>query len=223
MSFREAVTLDPYSGQWLARAGQPEPQWKGREGRIAAEHIRLYGPAMTYDGSGATGLLSAIKRPRASGSSWSEVSGSSADAATQLSVELANYSYVAGATPSPVAVTTWRQPWIPLYVEWKVRLHGRDTLDGWSLDGLDLVAPADPTATPAETVDRTFTGRSPISTGIAKSLGAAMTAWLAAENARDAATPSQSQLSEADEVSFAKLRDLLAPARPRLDIARRDS
>ena len=208
---REAVTLDPYSGQWLARAGQPETQWKGREGRIAAEHIRLYGAAMTYDGSGATGLLNAVKRTRASGSSWSEVSGSSVDAATQLSVELASYSYVEGATPSPVALTTWRQPWVPLYVEWKVRVRGRDTLDGWSLDGLDLVAADAPAAAAADTVDRAFTGRSPISTGIAKSLGAAMTTWLAAENARDAATPSQSQLSEADEVSFGKFRDLIAP------------
>ena len=205
---REAVTLDPYSGQWLARAGQPETQWKAREGRIAAEHVRLYGGEMTYDGSGAAGLLKAIQRPRAAATSWSDVSESSVDSATQLSVELANFSYLAGAAPSPVAVTTWRQPWVPLFVEWKVRVRGRDTLDGWGLDGLDLVAAAEQ---PAETVDRTFTGRSPVSTGIAKSLGAAMTAWLAAENARDAATPSQSQLSEADEVSFAKLRDLLAP------------
>ena len=68
---------------------------------------------------------------------------SSVDSATQLSVELANFSYLAGATPSPVAVTTWRQPWVPLFVEWKVRVRGRDTLDGWGLDGLDLVAAAE--------------------------------------------------------------------------------
>ena len=148
---REAVTLDPYSGQWLARAGQPEAQWKAREGRIAAEHIRLYGASMTYDGSGATGLLKAIKGPRAAASSWSDVSVSSVDSATQLSVELAGYSYVAGATPSPVALNPWRQPWVPLYVEWKVRVHGGETLDGWSLDGLDLVARADQ-ADPPETV-----------------------------------------------------------------------
>ena len=131
---------------------------------------------MTYDGSGATGLLKSVKGPQAASSSWSDVSVSNVDSATQLSVELANFSYLAGAAPSPVAVTTWRQPWVPLFVEWKVRLRGRDTLDGWSLDGLDLVAAAEQ---PADTVDRTFTGRSPISTGIAKSLGTAMTAWLA--------------------------------------------
>ena len=132
---REAVTLDPYSGQWLARAGQPETQWKAREGRIAAEHVRLYGGEMTYDGSGAAGLLKAIQRPRAAATSWSDVSASSVDSATQLSVELANFSYLAGAAPSPVAVTTWRQPWVPLFVEWKVRVRRRDTLDGWGLDG----------------------------------------------------------------------------------------
>ena len=140
---REAVTLDPYSGQWLARAGQPETQWKAREGRIAAEHVRLYGGEMTYDGSGAAGLLKAIQRPRAAATSWSDVSESSVDSATQLSVELANFSYLAGAAPSPV-----RRHHMASAVGAAVRgvegprPTGATRSTGWSLDGLDLVAAA---------------------------------------------------------------------------------
>ena len=194
---REAVTLDPYSGIWLAHAGQPEVTWPAREARIAAEHIRLYGANMTYDGSGATALIDHLSGPQAAASSWATSNIDHRYSATQVSVELANFSYIGGATPSPVALTTWRQPWVPLYVEWKVRAVGRDTLEGWSLEGLDLVAGAD--APPPDSIDRTFIGRSPITVGIAKSLSGAMKTWIDAENARDAATPSQSQLSDSDE------------------------
>jgi hypothetical protein len=208
---REAVTLDPYGGGWLARAGQPEPTWKVREARITAEHLRLFGSAMVYDGSGASAVLAAVNSAggsrAANKSAWSTVSIEAQHAATDLAVQLANYSFFAGAPPSPVAITTWRQPWVPLWVEWRVRVTGHDTLTGWQLDGLDLTT-TDP---PPDTVDRTFTGRSPITLGIAKSLSDAMTGWLDAENARDAATPSQSQLSEADEASFAALRNLIGP------------
>jgi hypothetical protein len=206
---REAVTLDPYAGAWLARAGQPDSTWTVRETRIRAEHLRLFGANVRYDGSGVAGVLDAVagSSRAASRSAWSGVSIEATHAASELAVELANYSFAVGAPPSPVALTTWRQPWVPLYVEWRVRVTGTGTLDGWQLDGLDLAADPEP----APTIDKTFTGRSPITIGIAKSLSDAMTGWLDAENARDAATPSQSQLSEDDEASFAALRNLIAP------------
>ena len=207
---REAVTLDPYGGTWLARAGQPEATWSAREARITAEHVRLFGGAMTYDGSGATALLAQLAGPHAAAqSSWGAADGERLHAAGELAVQLAEFSYVAGAPPSPVAITPWRQPWVPLAVEWQVRVKGRDTLDGWSLESLDLTAASD--APRPDTVDRTFTGRSPITLGIAKSLSDAMAAWIDSENARDAATPSQSQLSESDEANLSALRKLIAP------------
>jgi hypothetical protein len=206
---REAVTLDPYSSAWLAQAGAPEPTWPAREARIRAEHVRLFGPQLVYDGSGAGAVLAGLKPPTqaASRSAWGGASLDALHAATDLAVQLADYSIVDGAPPSPVAITTWRQPWVPLFVEWRVRLRGSDTVDGWQLGELDLTAPA-PLAT---NVDRTFVGRSPITTGIAKSLSDAMQGWLDAENARDAATPSQSQLDEAGEAALAALRNLIRP------------
>ena len=103
------------------------PKRSGRLGRHASppSTSALYGASMTYDGSGADRApRGRLTGPRAAASSWSDVSASSVDSATQLSVELAGYSYVAGATPSPVALNPWRQPWVPLYVEWKVRVRG---------------------------------------------------------------------------------------------------
>lgn len=208
---REAVTLDPYASGWLARAGAPEESWRDREARVVAEHVRLFGSSMTYDGSGSAALLGSVRRsqPQASReSSWAGVSTASDHVGHELAAQVSRYSTVAGTPPSPVAITAWRQPWSPLYLEWEVRVVGRRTLAGWTLDGLDLTA-ADPP--PPDDVDRVLAGRSPLSTGIARSLGTAMTGWLTAENARDAAVPSQSQLSEPDEAALARLRDLIAP------------
>ncbi|CAA9303316.1 MAG: hypothetical protein AVDCRST_MAG61-1220 [uncultured Friedmanniella sp.] len=207
---REAVTLDPYASVWLARAGAPEQSWREREARVVAEHVRLFGESMTYDGSGSAALLASVRRPPQAGreSTWAAVSTASDHVGRELAAQVSRYSTAAGTPPSPVAITAWRQPWSPLYLEWEVRVVGRGSLSGWTLDGLDLSA-ADPR--PADDVDRVLAGRSPLSTGIARSLGDAMTGWLTAENARDAAVPSQSQLSEADELALARLRDLIAP------------
>src|SRR5262249_52318378 len=148
----------------LARAGAPEPTWTVRESRIKAEHLRLFGANVRYDGSGVAGVLDAItgSSRAAARSAWSGVSIDATQAASEFAVELANFSFAAGAPPSPVALTTWRQPWVPLYVEWRVHLTGTDKLDGWTLDGLDLSADPEPAAT----IDTTFTGRSPITVGI---------------------------------------------------------
>jgi hypothetical protein len=207
---QEAVTLDPYASTWLGKAGAPEPEWGVRVARVKAEHIRLYGDSMIYDGAGTTSLLRMLDGgPHATAGSWEGVSQTNQFLGMSVAQELAKFSYYAGSGPSPVALTTWRQPWVPLYVEWRVRLTGHDTLAGWQLTNLDLER--DGSEPPADDVDATFVGRSPISTGIGKALGTAMTAWLTTENARDAATPSQSQLSEDDELALARLRDLIAP------------
>ena len=48
----------------------------------------------------------------------------------------------AGTEPSPVATTFWRQPWVPLFLEWELTLHVDDQTDRWQLTEVDLdVAP----------------------------------------------------------------------------------
>jgi hypothetical protein len=205
---REAVTLDPYASTWLARAGAPEPAWPQLEARVKAEHLRLFGEHLTYDGSGALALgAAATGGAQAAGSAWAATSIARDESAHELAVELAKASLIDGTPPSPVALTTWRQPWVPLVLEWRVKVTGTDTLDGWELGDLDL----DRTEDRPATVDRELTGRSPISTSIGRSLSQAMTTWLEAEQARDAATPSRSQLSEPDGRALERLRNLLAP------------
>lgn len=208
---REAAIYDPYSGSWMAKAGAPDSATvPARELRIKAEHIRLFGETVTYDGSGAAGVLAKLGTAQAANAStWDNVGFERNQLGMKVAEQLAEHAVIGGAPPSPVAVTTWRQPWVPLALEWRVRAIGDDTLDGWNLLDLDLERADAPTPTP--TIDREVTGRSPISTSIAGSLTQAMTNWLVAEQARDTATPSQSQIDDDDEAALARLRDLIAP------------
>jgi hypothetical protein len=210
---QETVLLDPFATEWLARAGAPEATWPERLLRLDAERIRMHGPDNAYDGSGAMAAQAAMRPAvQVPSGSWASVGSATTHAVYQAATAMAPYSLYLGTAPSPVAITNWRQPWVPLHVEWRVRVVGGTTFDGWRLDDLDLVADVIPGVTqPPDTVDRTFTGRAPISTFTASVLTKAMQGWIDAEAARDAATPSQSILSEVEEEQFEKLRDLIGP------------
>ena len=43
-----------------------------------------------------------------------------------------------GTDPSPVAITRWRQAWVPLYLEWEIDLELEDPVRGWTLGEIDL-------------------------------------------------------------------------------------
>jgi hypothetical protein len=210
---QETVLLDPFATEWLAKAGAPEATWPQRLLRLDAERIRMHGPDNAYDGSGVAAAQAALRPAVAAPSnSWAAVSAYSTAAAYQLSGAMASFSLYLGTLPSPVGVTNWRQPWVPLHVEWRVRVVGTSTCNGWRLGDLDLEADLISGVTPPpNTVDRTFSGRAPISTFTAGLLTNAMQGWITAEAARDAATPSQSTLSEPEERQFEMLRDLIAP------------
>jgi hypothetical protein len=209
---REAVVYDGYSWRWLAATGaRPGLGADAVTARVVGEMVRLYGTQGRYDGSG-TAFVSEVDRgtgPRAASTSdWGAYRSQDLQVHNQLASEMARFSLVAGTPPSPVAVTTWRQPWVPLFVEWQVRLDGSDQLTGWSLTGGDLEAVD---GSPAPSLTRTFTGRSTITTAVAKSLTAAIDAWLVDEQKRDATLPSTSQLDEQDEQALDRIADLLRP------------
>jgi hypothetical protein len=207
---REAVVLDGYSWKWLAAAGKHADTGDDVvTARVVGEMVRLYGTQARYDGSGAAFVAESARANAPHAASTGDWAGYHADETVlhgQVASELARFSLAAGTPPSPVALTTWRQPWIPLFVEWKVRLEGSDGLSGWSLTGTDL----EPTA-PGTGLTRTLIGRSPITTGIAKALTSAIDQWLVAEQQRDATVPPSSQLSDADEAALDRLSDLLRP------------
>ena len=108
-------------------------------------------------------------------------------------------SMIDGRVPSSVWVTYWRQPWVPLYLEWELELSVDDRLDRWTLGEIDL----EPAGEPAAAQVRTISGRSLLSSGPTKALSQQITTFLAEEAARDA--EENGIVSDADA---ALLRDL---------------
>jgi len=206
---REAVLLNPYGYAWLAAAGAPNPTvLPSFETRIAAEMVRLYGVDGRYDGSSHVLTPSVAGRAEAS-SAWQSVSLGRSMVDRQVAQELAKHALVRGTPPSPVALTTWRQPWTPLWLEWRVTLDGHDSVAGWELTGLDLER-GDDDAPPGNPVTRTYAGRSPIGQGVSRALHAGVSRWLETERQRDA-TVAGGSLPPADQDQLTRLSDLLAP------------
>jgi len=187
---REAVLTNPYLSPWLAgvAAQSTGSDPKAVSSRVQAESVLRYGQAATYDG----------------GSSFME---KQFDRSTLTSLLVADqvrrHSLYQGVEPDPVAITTWSQPWIPLWLEWEGQLTETDPLEHWRLGSIDLDPPETTTA------GRVLTerGRSLLTTGVAVTMSAAITGWLTAEDARDAA--GAGEVDEATEATLATLRDRL--------------
>jgi hypothetical protein len=111
---------------------------------------------------------------------------------------LNRFSIVAGVDSDPVGVTAWSQPWVPLWLEWEVELDTTDRLDGWKLGAVDLEADAPPGGTA-----RKIAGRSPLHTGVAATLGNAISDWLRAEDERD--KTNQGEVDEEVEKQLARI------------------
>ena len=202
---REAVLLDPYGVSWLHEvitAGLPAEYAKAVNVRLIGEMTRLYGTNAAYDGKSKVSVAGAA----APKGGWASVNVGASRVDRELVAELAAHSIVKGTSPSPVAITTWRQPWVPLWAEWRVVLEGGTTLDGWTLDGLDYTRAVAP---PAPTLTRTFTGRAPLGTGIAEAMHAGIKRWLEAEEQRDKA--SSGVLDAANQKALGELAKFLEP------------
>ena len=190
---REALLLNPYLAPWLARVTADSRGLDGKavRSRFVAEAVLRYGRVAQYDGRSS--FLS-----ETTGTKIGEIG------AFQVADQLRRHSVYAGVEPSPVAVTAWSQPWIPLWLEWEVAVTETDPLPAWSLGQIDLEPPKD--VTPTGRV-LSATGRSVLTTGVATTMGAAITGWLAAEEARDAA--GTGELDQADQEALADLRTRL--------------
>ena len=210
---REATLLDGYHHAWLAAAAAtPGRSVDALHARIVAELVRVHGTTATYDGTGVGALreIAARSGPQATGSPWQHYRETDHVVAVAAAAELAAYSGYRGTPPSPVAITTWRQPWVPLFLEWEVRIDGSDALEGWTLAGTDF------TGGPAvNSITKTIAGRSPLHRGVGEALTKGIRDWLVAEQKRDSADPSTSQLDDDDEAALATLANTLS----RLDLA----
>ena len=145
---REATLLDGYHHGWLAAAGATNRKELGPvHVRLVAELTRIHGADAAYDGTGIGALTEIAHRAdtgiRRAGDdegrvNWTRAAERRSPAAVDSAAELAAYSVLHGTPPSPVAITNWRQPWVPLFLEWRVRLDGAASLDGWTLGSTDL-------------------------------------------------------------------------------------
>tara|TARA_R110001583_G_scaffold173572_1_gene327631 strand:+ start:5081 stop:8872 length:3792 start_codon:yes stop_codon:yes gene_type:complete len=207
---REAMVLNPYCSRWLANAAaekqESRPQYQRR---IEGEMLRLFSSDGRYDGSGEYTLSESSVSPQAPGKdSWSSVSFSQAAIKKQAAAELARASYLDGFNPSPLGVTAWRQPWVPLWLEWRVELEGSTRISDWTLDQLDVVRRGD--AADIQMVE--ITGRSPISRGLGTALHTGIERWIKVEQEREATGDS---LTASQQSSLESLADFLEP----LDLA----
>lgn len=202
---REAVLLDGYAAGWLSAAGAaPSPSSRNR---VLGEMARIYGTTGTYDPSGATALTaeavigSPDRATRASVDAWASRALTERSTALQLAAEVARFSALDGSAVSPIGLRTWRQPWVPLWLEWRVTLTGSGRMRGWHLGDVDL-EPHDETGGPGADVVARFVGRSPISEGVADLLQDAVSAWIDSEEQREL---TQSSLSSSEVETLTQL------------------
>jgi hypothetical protein len=188
---REAVLHDPYHDEWVARAvAPPNTDSTAVFNRLRAETLLRYGVDGTYDGA-TTAFQAKLPRSAAERRQAARAPARSQAGVVQqqrlVADEMRKYSAYKGADPDPVGVTTWSQPWVPMWLEWQVRVAGIDppTLDAWRLQTLDL-EPANATSASISGDSVVFSGRSQITTGAARTLSSAIQDWLKAEDALDA-------------------------------------
>ncbi len=208
---QEAILLTPWASSWLVRATAPRAEASAiqlAETRINAEMLRLYSPDGRFDGTGVTTLSTAPRSTRgrtpraASIDSWDSLSLDTRFSELQAAAELGRLSAYPGTPPSPVGVTAWRQPWVPLWLEWEVEVNGTSSLEGWRLDALDFVQDGSVTT---EGRSFTFSGRSPVGRGMTRALHQSIEHWLRDEEGRDA------ELTAEQVADLTRLESFLEP------------
>jgi hypothetical protein len=196
---REALLLSPHLLGWLTViATQTTGQAVDRQSAAQRLGVEL---ALRYDKAG--GYLG--KAPAALTLGRGDL-----DPVAARTLELLRrHSMLDGVEPDLVAITSWAQPWIPMWLEWRAQVTPADDLSGWRLGPVDL-EPDNPDSgdgRPAEPAPIEVTGRTPLTTAPGSALAGAVADWLANEEARD-----RNKQGEADEETEARLAALGAHA-----------
>lgn len=182
---REALLHDPYHDEWIAAAVTP----RGADTavvyrRLRAESLLRFGADGTYDG--ATQALQTLRVRGTRARRAAQKVGGPGEREQQVLVadELRKFSLYKGADPDLVGITTWAQPWVPMWLEWQIKVEGLDppSIEAWRLGAIDLTGGEATIA--GETL--TWKGRSLLTSGGAATLHDAIADWLKAEDALDA-------------------------------------
>jgi hypothetical protein len=185
---REVLLHDPYHDEWIAAAVAPSTAARAAIlRRLKAESVLRFGHDGTYDGAtiafNPEMPRTAPARRRPGVAAAARMVPGVREQQLRIADEIRKFSLYKGADPDLVGVTTWAQPWVPLWLEWEVRVEGLDpaTLDAWHLGGVDLerIRPG----IDGDTV--TVRGRSLLTAGGAGTLASAVEDFLTAEDARD--------------------------------------
>ncbi|WP_187429772.1 hypothetical protein ROLI_015710 [Roseobacter fucihabitans] len=160
------------------------------QNRLRGEMALRYSPDGVYDGI----VPLARKNPETPRSAQIAVSDA-----------MRRFSLAEGREPSPVAVTSWVQPWSPVWLEWEVELAPGRGFEGWSLGRIEFDGAPVPQG---ETL--TLLGRSAITSGVARTYQAVIDTYLIAENQRDAADAGE--IGELHEGTLSRLAAYLKNA-----------
>lgn len=185
---REVVIHDPYHDEWIAAAVSPSTGDRTAIlRRLKAESVMRFGPDGTYDGATVAFHLTVAKTARArrvqAARAATRVEPGVRQTQMMIADELLKFSLYKGVDPDLVGVTTWAQPWIPMWLEWEIKIEGLDprTLEVWRLGSVDL----EQAKATIEGQTAVLSGRAHLTTGAASTLHDAITDWLKAEDALD--------------------------------------
>lgn len=185
---REVLLHDPYHDEWIAAAVAPSNDERPAIlRRLKAESVLRFGHDGTYDGTTAAfnpevPRTPAARRKRAA-AAQQPIQPGVRETQMIIADEMRKFSLYRGVDPDLVGVTTWAQPWVPMWLEWKVNVEGLDpaTLEAWRLASIDLEREAG--AIEGDTA--VLRGRALLTTGAASTLHDAIADWLKAEDALD--------------------------------------
>lgn len=183
---QSAVAFDPYIGPWVAAAAAADTgiDQKFIAARVNGEAALRFSKDGVFDGT-----VPGFRSGKATRVNARE---------TRIGDQIRRFSMADGIDPDPVAVTSWSQPWLPLWLEWEAEIDVTTSLNGWSLGTVDF----DATATLEDLERRKLSGRSPVDTGAAQTMIDTFRTWIELENARDmeakgeASEPVQKQLGD---------------------------
>jgi len=180
---REVIMLSPHLASWLSRAAgetSPHLEQDGIKNRMAAEMALRYDDSGAYTAASGFGISA---QPEKGAAVHTAASGYA-----QLAAERARrHSLLDGVEPDPVGITSWAQPWIPLWLEYEIEVRNSaapDEIAGWRLATVDgeLANSDEPPDTP-ESI--TVSGRVPLTTGPAEAIAGGIARYVTEEDERD--------------------------------------
>jgi hypothetical protein len=182
---REVLLHDPYHDEWIAAAVAPsDADRRSILGRLKAESVLRFGADGTYDGTTVAFRPTPARAGRRGRAAQARIEPGLRQRQAIVADEMRKFSLYKGADPDLVGVTTWAQPWVPIWLEWEVRVEGLDppTIDAWRLGAIDL----ERTIPGVDGDETTLRGRALLTTGGASTLHDAIADYLKAEDALDA-------------------------------------